>query len=447
MSRTRRPARIGAFAAILAAMMASGAVAQDVTLSEAARLMAANEAQYRILDLEQDVAEELVRQARAERLPRVRIVVRYVQTQQDIISQDNQTFQEGTSSYPTTTIGLVATQPVWNAARFRALPLARAEEALVGAQAAAARTELASLLVRAFLDVARAELRVAQERAVVAARRQLARDLGALMAAGRADSGRQLQARGDVFAAEADLADAELDLAEALFELRRFTGPAVEGVTADGAFGVARAETFLSTFAPEQLAAMNPAVQVARGELDVAERQLARVRGSFQPTADLTAEFESETTEGSLFGGGSEVQSLDVGIELGWSIYEGGTRRSQRREARKRVEIAELRVAQAAELAARRYEALAAALRSSLDAVAATSRDQAAAARRASDARVELSSGRVSGDRVLEAELRRDVAGLQARLARLRTVEIQSQILALFGALDLDTLSTDFAGA
>jgi outer membrane protein len=438
--------RITAILAVCFAFV-SPVSAQSVSLAEAARLMAVNETQYRILDLEGAVAQELVRQALGERLPRVRLSVNYVQTQQDIISQDNKTFQLGQSSYPTTTISIALTQPLYDAPRFRALPLAKAEAELVGLQAEAARSELASLLVRSYLGVARAELRQAQARVVLRARTQLNRDMTEMVAAGRMDQGRQLQAQGDVFAAQADLAEADLDLAEALFELRRFTGTDVTGVAADGDFGVSEANALRATFSTQRLADMNPAVQVARAESAVAERRLAQVRGAFHPTANLSAQFEREDTQGSLFGGGSVVESLDVGVELGWTLYEGGVRRSQVREFGGRLEIAQLREGQALDMAQRRYDALISALGSSLQVVAATGRDRAAAARRVSDARAEVAAGRVTSDRVLDAELRRDVAALQARSARLRAVEIQSQIMALFGALDIETLSSEFSGA
>lgn len=434
-------------AAVLMAsqVLGSAASAQTVTLAQAAAMMSVNEVQYEILDLEKQVSDELVRQALGERLPRVRLTVSYIETYQDIVNQDNTTFQEGTSRYPTTTVTLAATQPLYDPVRFRALPLARAEQEVVSIQAEAARTELSGLLVSAFLGVARAQLRVDQAKAVVGARTQLSRDLGLLVSAGRADAERQLRAEGDVFSAQADVSDAELDLAEALFELHRFTGPEIDGVSYRGGVGVAELRSFLNTFNEARLNELNPQLQITRAEANVAERRLHRVRGAYQPTASLTLEFENEQTDGSLFGGGSEIQSAEAGLQLNWSIYEGGIRRSQVREAEQRLKIANLRMQQTQELAVRRYRSLVKALEKSLAVVAATEQDRRVASERVAAAEKQVGEGRRALEQVLEAKLRRDTMGLQAQAARMRAVQLQAELYALFGALDLDTLSRDFA--
>lgn len=419
---------------------------QTVTLAEAVERMQLTELQYEILALEEQVAAEVTRQARGERLPRVRLSVSYVSTTQDILNQDNDTFQEGQSTYPTTRYGISATQPIYDPVRFRALPVARAEEALVGLQAEQARAELTTLLVAAYLNVARAQIGVDQARLLLRARTQLERDLGILVSEGRADADRQLRARGDVFDARADLAAAEADLDDALFELRRFVGFEVEGVRYRAGVGVAELRSFLSEFTPDRLESMNPDIQIAEAAVVVAEGRLRQLRGAFQPTANLTLEVENETTEGSLFGGGSEVQSMDIGIQLDWSIYEGGMRRSQVREATRRVEIAELRREQALELAQRRYLALVDALERSLEIVGAISQDRRIAVERAQAAQQRLDEGRGTLEQVLEAELRRDTLALRAEAARLRAVALQTELFALFGALDIETLSRDFSG-
>ena len=432
-------------AAAALSLAAPGAAQETVTLAEADRLMADNELELQVLDLEQEVAAEVVRQALGERLPRVALEISYVQTQQDIVNQDNETFQEGSSTYPTTTATLSVTQPIYDAARFRALPLARAEEALVEAEAAAARNEISRRLVETFLEVARRQIEIDRARTIVRVRTQYQRELGLLVEAGRVDADAELRAESDVFAARARLSEAELDLADALFELQRFTGAGVEGVEFGPGVGVADLAQFRETFTPGRLDALNPRIQVARAELDVARRTLAQVRGTFQPTANLTLEYSDEQTEGSLFGGGSNVRTGEVGVELGWSIYEGGVRRSRMREAERRVEIAELRLRQQQDRAERRYTSLISALERSLEAAAAAAQDARVAAERYDAALAQQDAGRIGFERVFETQLRRDTARLQARLARLRAVRLQADLYALFGALDVGALSEDFA--
>lgn len=446
ITRAQWGAYIGVLTAAIVLFVGSMAQSQTITLAEAVERMQVTELQYEILDLEEQVAAELTRQARGQRFPRVRLSVSYISTQQEIVNQDNTTFQEGESTYPTTRYGIYATQPIYDPVRFRALPLARAEEALVGLQAQEARDELTNLLIAAYLNVARAQLSVEQSRVLLRARTQLERDFGILVSEGRADADRQLKAQGDIFDARADLATAEANLADALFELRRFTGPDVEGVRFRSGIGVADLRTLAAEFRPERLATMNLGIQIAEAAVGVAERQLRQLRGAYQPTASLTLEFENEVTAGSLFGGGSEVQSVDVGVQLDWTIYAGGVQRSQVREATRRVEIAQLRLQQAQELALRRYEALVKALDRSLEIVAAISQDNRIAAARTAVAQQQLDEGRGTLEQLLSTQLRRDTLALRAEAARLRTVALQAELFTLFGALDIDTLSRDFSG-
>jgi outer membrane protein len=438
----------GASLGLLSALAAWPAFAQQLTLAEAYNRMFEREVQYQILDLEQAVADEVVRQARGQRLPRVGLRISYIYTQQQIISQDNETFEQGNSTYPTANITFTVTQPIYDPVSWRALPVARAENALIGARAEVARNELSTLLVGAFLDVARAQIALEQARVMIRARTQLERDIELQVDAGRVQSDILLRAQGDLFEARATQAEREFELTNALFELYRFTGPDVTGVRyAGGAIGIPNFDALVRTFSAARLVEMAPVIQVARAELDVAERQLHATRAAFRPTANLTLELEYERTEGSLFGGGSEVATAELGVSMDWQIYDGGVRRSRVREAEARVGIARLRLQQVTELSQRRYEALTAAIQRALQSVSALGQEQAASQRRLSAASEQQRAGRIGPEIALEARLRGDTLALQTQIARLRVVQLQAELLALFGALDIDTLSRDFRGA
>ena len=78
--------------------------------------------------------------------------------------------------------------------------------------------------------------------------------------------------------------------------------------------------------------------------------------------------------------------------------------------------------------------------------VNAISAEQGAAGRRLAAAIEQEDAGRIGPEASIEARLRRDTLALQGQIARLRVVQIQADILALFGALDVQTLSDDFRG-
>jgi len=426
---------------------ASAVSAQTVSLAEAFNMMLDRDVQYQILDLQDTVANELVRQARGERYPRVGLNIQYIYTQQDIISQDNSTFQDGKSTYPTTRVTFSVRQPIYDPVRFRALPVAEAEQALVSAQAEVARNDLSTMLIGAYLDVARAQLSVEQARMMVRARTQLERDLELQVEAGRVEADTLLRSQGDVFEARALQSERELDMTTALFDLYRYTGPDVTSVRYAGAsVGIPSYNGLVNTFSLERLREVSPAIQVAMAEVDVAERQLHATRGAFHPTANLSLDYQYEQTEGSLFGGGSTVASGEAAVNLDWSIYEGGVRSSRVREAEARVQIAQLRLQQMTDLTERRYQGLTDSLQRALQSVNAVSAEQGAASRRYAAAIEQRDAGRIGPEAALEAGLRRDTLGLQSQIARLRVVQLQAELLALFGALDIATLSQDFRG-
>ncbi len=442
----------GTLAAFLGALSPLSLLAQEqvgtvqVTLADAIMMAETSDVTREIVGLEGLIAAEGVKQAKGQRRPRVSLKMEYVQTQQSIISQDNETFQEGKSTYPVATVTLTVTQPIYDAERFRELPLARAQEALAAAKAEAQLGDVNRQLVAAFIGVAQAQNRVRQAKLIEAVRKEFAADVAEMVESGRADLDQQMRAESDVFAAETDVAEAEAGLAEALFSLQRFTGVEVGGVRGDGAFALTDARSLAGTFSLEALDAMNPDIQIAIAELAVAERQLKQIKGRFQPTAEMKLQGEYTESKGSLFGGGSTVGSVDLGLELNWSIYEGGVRRSQMRVAQHQVEIAKRRIEQARDAARGRYVALMEALEKARVMVGTAGREQRISTERVLAAEESLAAGAGSREAVLEAGLRRDIARIAGSTARMRAAQIQAEIYALFGALDTDALSRDFAG-
>jgi outer membrane protein TolC len=189
---------------------------------------------------------------------------------------------------------------------------------------------------------------------------------------------------------------------------------------------------------------MSPALQVARAEILVAEKRLERVRGSFRPTASLSIELQDEDTAGSLFGGSSQVQSTEIGLNINMSIYEGGIRRSRVREAETRIEISRMRLEQLEELTARRYGALISALDRSEQGLQTLGQEQRLANQRYNAALEQEDAGRVGPEVSMEARLRSDTLRLRSQASRLRSIQLQAEIYALFGALDIAALSRQF---
>jgi outer membrane protein len=70
-----------------------------------------------------------------------------------------------------------------------------------------------------------------------------------------------------------------------------------------------------------------------RQEVQVALTEVKRQRAGHYPTVDLVGRFNNRDTDGSLFGGGSEVETTEVLLMAKMPLYQGGYVTSRTREA------------------------------------------------------------------------------------------------------------------
>ncbi len=427
--------------------ISGSAFAQSVSLAEAAERMVSYSKQLKLLSLERATAAERTRVAFGERLPRVQLNLNYLQTQQDIISQDNDTFQQGTSDYPTTTYSLSITQPIYDAERFRQYPLAQAEEQVAVLREEASLNQLWGDLIQRFLTAAESEAAREEQQLMERAREALWRDAQTLLTAGRIESAQVLAIQSDYLSAQSQRLVTDRQWTEALAGLHQLVGPDVTGVEVSGFVAeLPRVEGLSQVLSKEQLPLLNPAVQLADAELVVAEKELRLVNAAYYPKVNLRIQTEHETTEGSLFGGGSEVESTEYGVDITWLLYEGGAVDARSREALHALNIATERRYEVAQGIERRYESLMEVLRGQERILAALRREQALAAKRLAAVKAQVNSGRVGLGVVQEAELRVAALNVRQRQHSLAFLKAQAELYGLFGALDIDQLNVVLAG-
>jgi len=432
----------------LSALLPFGAAdAATVTLRQAYDRMMSGEIEFQVLDLERSVAAELARQARGALKPRVMLNFEYNFIDQDVVSSDNQSYAKGASRYGTMNVALTMVQPLYDAARWRQMAVADAQAELVRAKAEEARNALIGQMAERFLDVAQAQFMLTRSGHISKARRDFVALLNAQMDAGRADLSTLLRAEGEILSAESDRSSAEMAMTEALFELARFTGGDVTGVSlSDNRFGVVDSANLHRTLTRERLMAMSPQVQIAEAELVVAQKVLARTHAGYLPTVNLKAELGLDHTDGSLFGGGSQISTNKIGVGVEVPIYQGGVQQSRMREERMRVEIAERRLELSRRVVERQYEALVAAERRASERLGVLSRQKGSASQALLTVQAEEGAGRVSADTVLERRLNSDVIDIELQVARLQQLRLQMRLFALFGALDVTALSRQLNG-
>jgi outer membrane protein TolC len=137
---------------------------------------------------------------------------------------------------------------------------------------------------------------------------------------------------------------------------------------------------------------------------------------------------------------------MEAGLSMNWSIYEGGARKSQVREVTKRIELAKLRIAQAEDLAKRRLGALKAAISASRTRESAIAAQADRAAQAYQESVLQQEAGMVGAEVSMENSLRADLLKIDQNSARLRTMQLEAELLGLFGALDTNGLSARLAG-
>jgi len=325
-----RGARLGA--AFVGLLVVSEGQAEDLVSLYQIALEADPPLQAAIYD--HQAGSEVVPQAWAGYRPTITFDYDHVRTTQDIISSDNTVFQTGSTQFPSTTWSLTLSQPIFRYANYVRIGQAKAELRQADAELIQAQQDLilrlseayfASLSAEDELGFLRAELNAAAQKVDVATGRVEAK-------VGRTVDRYDAEAR--MASVQADYAEAEVALRDAYESLYEITGR--DALT----LAKLKADVVLQTPTPADdeywiNAAIenNPALVVQRHAVDVAGREVSRQNAGHYPSLDLVFRDTNQVTEGTLFGGGSEVETQELMLRLSVPIYTGGSVSSKKREA------------------------------------------------------------------------------------------------------------------
>jgi outer membrane protein len=277
---------------------------------------------------------EVVTQAWAGYRPTVTLDYDHITTTQDIISSDNALFQQGSTSFPTTTWTLTVTQPIFRYANFKRIGQAKEELQQADAELVQAQQDLMMRVSEAYLAALSAEDEVSflrSEKAAAAKQVELAQGRENA-AVGRAVDRYDAEAR--LASVEADAAAAEVamrDAYEALYEMMGREPMSLSPLKGeiDLQYPMPADDKHWIDAAMQN----NPALVVQRYAVNVAKTEIARQNGGHFPTVDAVLRKNNRLTQGTLFGGGSEVGTQEMMIRLSVPIYSGGSVSSKKREA------------------------------------------------------------------------------------------------------------------
>lgn len=324
---------------VLVAALADSLVAADL---EAIFFQALeNDPRFMGSTYERDAEQELLRQAWAGILPTVSGEGVYTRTRQDVISTDNEVFGAGRSTFPTSEYTLSLRQPLFNYSSF--INIRRAQALARGAdkQLEAARQELALRVAVSYFRVLSVQDRLEAteaEEAAVSRHYDLVSE----------SFNRGLSTRAEYYDAKARLAEIQanrLAVESDLDDARQ----ALEEITGYSADGLSPLREYFPLILPDPADAdawieaainQNPVLEAIREEVEAARQEIRRRKGGHYPAVDLEANHNWRKTDGTLFGGGSEVETSNFLVRMNLPLYQGGIVSSRIREMLHRMNAA-----------------------------------------------------------------------------------------------------------
>lgn len=316
---------------------------QTQTLLEAYELALQNDPKYLAAKAEAGASSTAIDQARAGFLPKIMFDLERVKTRQEVEQSDNPVFGTGTETYYTTRHTLAINQPVFRKEVIERFKQSKAvvKEAeytvLAAEQDLIVRTVTAYLIVLAAQDSV--ELATAERKAlgqlVETAKKRKKYGLGTVTQLDDAEARYAVATAREI--------EAKSKLRDAYQGLREITGEYTDSVQ------VLVIEDFPLEY-PEpksveswlELAFKNNLVLLARREnVNVARLEIKRQSARHYPSLDLKLNRNYKDEGSTLYGGGSEIETTDLLLQLQVPIYEGGAVKSATEEAAYRYQKAQ----------------------------------------------------------------------------------------------------------
>lgn len=283
---------------------------------------------------EKRVSSESLNQAYAGFRPVVTFDMERIKTKQDIKSSDNEVFAEGETYFGTKGYTLLLTQPVFQYSSIVRLRQAKAEVKLSEVEYKLARQKLMLQIVTLYMDVLSAN-----DSLTFAKAEESAAEKQNELATGKFEMG--LVPITDLYDAIARLASVKAkkiesanSLDDALQALSEMTGEPVESfVKLNENFDMLLPDPAEAQFWTNAALEQNLAIKVQEFTVDVARNEIKRQKAGHYPSLDLVGRFNNKDTDGTLLGGGSEVDTREVLLRLTIPLYAGGSVNSKTRAA------------------------------------------------------------------------------------------------------------------
>jgi len=312
--------------------VSTSATAED--LLDVYRLALENDSTYQAARFQYSAATEAMPQARAGLLPDVAFEAEHIETDQDIRSSDNVYYASGNTHFPTDNLTLSITQPVFRYGSW----IAYQQSKLTVKQA---ETELSVAQQQLIVDVADAYFAVLAAKDNLEYARVEKTAVGKQLEFAKSRTRTGIARKTDLYDAEARFAlsesreiEAQNALDDSYQALREHTSRFITDLTA--------VRENMPLVAPDpddpqpwinKALEQNLALEARQLSLEVARQEIKRQRAGHYPTLDLVATRNRRDTDGSLLGGGSEIETTDILLRFNLPIYQGGSVQSKIHQA------------------------------------------------------------------------------------------------------------------
>ncbi len=316
-------------------------LAQSASLIDVYHLAQKNDPTFQSAYFIKSVTDESRKQAISRLLPTLDGSAEYMRRSQDIKSSDNDVFGSGKTDFDTTSYSITLTQPVFHWDLIVGLKQSKAEIFRAEAEYILAQQELIirvadlyfmALATQDQLAFAKTELSAVEKHLELASNRL---EMGLIPITDLYD------AKARMSTTQAQTIEAQNQLDDALQALREVTDESIDQLQ------VLPVEIPLVSPQPTDLDSwikggleQSLAVEIQRQVVEVSRQEVRRQNTGHYPTVDLVARYNRTDTEGTIFGGGSDVGTGDLVLQLNVPLYQGGFVSSRVREAKYQLNVA-----------------------------------------------------------------------------------------------------------
>lgn len=323
---------VGAVIGLLLGLFSSCSYAED--LLQVLNLAQQNDPKYLAAGFSLQASKQALPQAESKYYPTVSFDAERTDTEQNILSSENTVFDKGSSKFPTSQYSLTVSQPIFQWSYVVGIRQADAVVKKADAEYQTANQDLILRTVQRYLDVLKAQDALQFSNAEKQAIKKQLELVSVQKRAGKVRRTDLLDAKARYANAESGQIEADYAIKDAFEALTESTGVNVSTLLAlkkniplqlpDAATAEERVKQALSN---------NPAMIAQQHALEVAIQEVERQESGHYPTLDLVARSNRKETGGTLFGGGSDVETNDIMLRFNLPLYQGGYVSSRKTEA------------------------------------------------------------------------------------------------------------------